>query len=95
MKRTNNMAESPHDESIMKRRSDWNNPYLRAGLFGFPFCCFGAVLTRRPVFLLGLGFFAAFLFPALYEIWRERRNSSRSSQDKTGTGDRPNWPGHL
>jgi hypothetical protein len=86
MNRNNNTAQPPHGESMMKRRSDWNNPYLRAGLFGFPFCCFGAVLTRRPVFLLGLGFFAAFLFPALYEMWRERRNSLRSSQGKTRAG---------
>lgn len=58
----------------MKKRLGWQDPYFRAGVLGFPFCCYKAIATHEPVFLLGLGFFAAFLFPGLYRLWRSRRD---------------------
>lgn len=62
------------------RKQTWNDPWLRAGIFGFPFCCWGAITTREPVYLLGLGFFAAFLFPGLYALWRDSRKLRASTQ---------------
>jgi hypothetical protein len=46
----------------MKKRLGCRDPYFRAGVLGFPFCCYKAIATHEPVFLLGLGFLRPFYF---------------------------------
>jgi len=49
------------------------NPYFRAGVMGLPFCIVMGYIRREPIFLLGGGFFASFLFSTLFEYWKAEK----------------------
>lgn len=57
---------------------------LRAGLLGLPFCTIEYVLNRRPIFVLGGGFFAALLFTGLSKWWTLGRPSIWESRETSG-----------
>lgn len=49
-----------------KERSHLWIPYLRASVMGIPFCTFEWFWKRQVIFLVGIGFFAALIVPALH-----------------------------
>ena len=61
------------------------NPYFRAGVMGLPFCIVMGYIRREPIFLLGGGFFASFLFSTLFEYWKAERK--RKAQLAAGATD--------
>jgi hypothetical protein len=56
------------------------DPYFRAGAFGVPFCLAGILFTHRPVFLLGIGFFAALIVSS---VLSHRKAIKREKQTKS------------
>jgi hypothetical protein len=61
------------------------NPYFRAGIMGLPFCIVMGYIRREPIFLLGGGFFASFLFSTLFEYWRTEKK--RKAQSGNGSNN--------
>jgi hypothetical protein len=61
------------------------NPYFRAGVMGLPFCIVMGYIRREPIFLLGGGFFASFLFSTLFEYWKAEKK--RKAQLAGGSND--------